>query len=181
MKKRNKPWHNQSLKNKTKHIKNLPMHLQKKISTYQKIPKVFADRIQKMSILSFFILFSGSFMGVQMKSIRYIFWSVCISGMVFAQTLFLLYIALNGRYEVVEGIVLEILEKYPFRKMKKIRLRLFEGGETFLLLERHTVIEIGVKYRFYFKCSKGPCTGIKSVDTASNIGSFYGFEKITQE
>lgn len=170
MKKSNKMWHK----------KDLPEYIHKKITVYQQLPKVFADRIQKMSILSFFILLFGIFMGMQMKSAGFIFWSVVLGVITFWQAVRLLHTAQMKKYEIVEGKVLKVSDQMPFGRLKRIKLGFPDGGETVLLLEKSIFVEVGTQYRFYFNSQSKNLSGIRTVDAIWDTGSFYGYEKISQ-
>lgn len=166
--------------NKMWHEKNLPDYIHKKIAIYQHLPKVFADRIRKMSILSFFILLFGTFMGIQMKSAGFIFWSVFLCIIAFWQALSLLRTAQTKKYEIVEGKVLMVSTQMPFGRLKKVKLGFKDGGETVLLLEKSVFVEVGAWYRFYFTSRTKTLSGIGKVDALWDTGSFYGYEKISQ-
>lgn len=158
-------------------LQKLPEYIHEKMLLFQDLPGIFTDRVLKMSILSFIILLFGMFMGIQMESIGFAFWSVLISAIVFVQALLLLHTAFSGNYEVVEGTVLEISGKNPLWKLRKIKVGFPDGGETVLLLEKSIPVEKGVRYRFYFNCRQDALSGIRTVDATLNTGSFYGFEK----
>lgn len=157
---------------------HLPDCIRKKLFEYRDIPDIFADRVLKMSILSFLILLLGIFMGRQMESPGFILWSVILSIVIFVQALCLLYTALAGRYEVVEGTVLEITGRMPVGKFQKIKIGFTDGTGTELLLEKNIRIERGSRYRFYFSCGQNALSGIKTVDAALSTGSFFGLEKL---
>lgn len=156
----------------------LPACAHRKPVKFRDIPGIFADRVLKVSILSFIILLFGSFMGIQMKSPGFILWSVILSAVLFIYTLCLLRTALSGNYEVVEGTVLEVTGKSPFWKFQKIKIGFADGKETELLLEKNIRMEQGSQYRFYFSIRQDVLSGIKTVDAALSTGSFYGMEKL---
>ncbi len=156
----------------------LPACIRKKKWDSCNIPGIFTDRILKLGILSFSILFLGSFMGIQMESPGFIFWSVVLGVEIFVQALWLLHTARTGGYEVVEGMVLEITARSPFKKFQKIKIGFADGAETDLLLEKNIHMEQGSRYRFYFRRRQDVLSGIKAVDAALSTGSFYGLEEI---
>lgn len=160
---------------------NLPSCIEGRKAGYSNMPVVFSDRILKLGILSFSVLLFGCFMGIQMKSRGFIFWSVILGAEIFAQALWLLHIAFTGRYEVVEGMVLEITGRSFFTKFQKIKIVFADERETELLLGKSVHMEKGSWYKFYFNSGQNVLSGIKTVDAALNTGSFYGLEKISRK
>lgn len=159
----------------------LPACIRKKKWDCRNIPGIFADRILKLGILSFSILLPGIFMGIQMGSPGFVFWSVILGIAVLAQAAFVLRTAITGNYEAVEGTVLMITGKYPVGRFRKIRIGFSDGGETVLLLDKNIPVEGGMQYRFYFSSRQNVLSGIKRVDAALSTGSFYGFEKLDRK
>jgi len=159
----------------------LPACIRRKRWDFRNIPGIFADRVLKLGILSFSMLLLGIFMGIQMQSPGYAFWSVILSLIVFVQAVLLLRTAKNGNYEVVEGTILLITGKHPVGRFRKVRIGCLNGSETVLLLDKSIPVEMGSHYRFYFNSRQHALSGIKTVDAALSTGSFYGFEKIDRK
>ena len=58
-------------------------------------------------------------------------------------------------------------------------IRLSDGKQTVLLMDKKHQFIIGKKYRFYFnKRKQGGLFGIQKLDAALNVGSYYGAEEI---
>lgn len=159
-------------------MRRLPDYIRRKKTEPGMIPELFADRVLKMSILSFLILVLGIFSGIYTKSPGFICWSVLLGAAVFFQTLRLLHTAAKGEYETVEGTVLEIAGRHTPGRFQKIKIVSLEGKETYLLLEKNVHLEKGKGYRFYFNKKVGVLSGIRAVDAVLNTGSFYGYEKL---
>ena len=159
-------------------MRRLPDYIRRKKPESGTIPELFADRVLKMSILSFLILVLGIFSGIYTKSPGFICWSVLLGAALFFQALRLFYTAAKGEYETVEGTVMEITGRYTPGRFQKIKIVSPEGRETYLLLEKNVHLENGNGYRFYFNKKEGVLSGIRAVDAVLNTGSFYGYEKL---
>lgn len=161
-------------------VKKLPKYNDKNRTLYQGLPGIFEDRIRNLCILSFLILLFGIFMGVEMKSLGFMFWSVFLCGLGIRKAVCVLHTARLGNYEVVEGIVCEVAGKNPLWKLRKVKVVFLEGGETILLLEKNIAIEQGVQYRFYFRDQPDVLSGVRRIDAALSTDSFLGLEKADQ-
>ncbi len=73
-------------KKKSKKMEGLVSDVSQRLEGIQSIPSVLADRALKIGALSFLALFLGSYMGRQMGSASFIFWSValCIFGLFYS-------------------------------------------------------------------------------------------------
>lgn len=80
-------------------------------------------------------------------------------------------------YEVVEGTCVGIVPK-PLRKYRKIRIMDDDGNESALLLGKHSKIQIGFRYRFYFKKTQRLTLGSEYFDSALSSDCFLGFEEL---
>lgn len=159
-------------------MRRLPDYIRRKKSESGTIPELFADRVLKMSILSFLILVLGIFVGIHTKSPGFICWSVLLGTVILCQAFRLLQTAAKGEYETVEGMVLKITGRHTPGRFQKIKIVSSKGKETYLLLEKNIHLENGQGYRFYFNKKSGVLSGIRAVDAVLNTGSFYGYEKL---
>lgn len=159
-------------------MQRLPNYICRKKAKLGTVPEVFADRVLKMSILSFLILVSGILSGIYTKSPGFICWSVVLGIIIFFQALRLLRTAVKGEYVTVEGAVLEITGRHTPGRFQKIKIVSQKGKEMYLLLEKNVHLERGKRYRFYFNKKEGVCSGIRAVDAILNTGFFYGYEEI---
>ena len=80
-------------------------------------------------------------------------------------------------YEVVEGTCVGVVPK-PLRKYRKIRIMDDEGNESALLLGKHSKIQIGFRYRFYFKKTQRLTLGSEYFDSALSSDCFLGYEEL---
>lgn len=80
-------------------------------------------------------------------------------------------------YEMVEGTCVGIVPK-PLRKYGKIRIIDDDGNESALLLGKHLKIQIGFRYRFYFKKTQRLTLGSEYFDSALSSDCFLGFEEL---
>lgn len=142
------------------------------------IPFYFADRVRKLCILSFFILFFGLFMGIAQSSVNLAAWSAVLGIWGLVKAFFTAREALAGEYEAVEGIVTGIQRIYPIGRLQRVNISGSDGRQTELLLDRGVRIRLWMTYRFYFRKKETALTGIRRIDAAFNTGSFYGFEEI---
>lgn len=143
----------------------------------QTIPAIFADRIQKLGILSLFFLIFGIFFGIRWQSAGFLIWSVFLSAAVGIQAWMVFRDAVKDRYETVTGTVEEIKKWMP-GQFQKIRICQKNGSYTELLLGKRFSVEQGKRYRFYFKQKKNVLLGIRQVDAVLDTGSFFGVEEI---
>ena len=82
-------------------------------------------------------------------------------------------------YEVVEGTCVGIIPK-PLRKYRKIRILDDAGVESTLLLGKQSKIQIGARYRFYFKQTQRLTLGSPYFDAAFSSDCFLGYEKVEE-
>ena len=78
---------------------------------------------------------------------------------------------------MVEGTCVGIVPK-PLRKYRKIRIMDDDGNESALLLGKHSKIQIGFRYRFYFKKTQRLTLGSEYFDSALSSDCFLGFEEL---
>lgn len=154
-------------------------YINQRMEGFSKVPNVLADRALKIGVLSFLALFLGSYMGRQMDSASFIAWSVVmwLSGIGYA--FHLLRCGEKKEYETIEGTVYEIKGKRIPGRVCKVGIRLSDGKQTVLLMDKKHQFTIGKKYRFYFnKRKQGVLFGIQKLDAVLNVGSYYGAEEI---
>ena len=162
-----------------KKIRCIADYINQRMEGFSKVPNVLADRALKIGALSFLALFLGSYMGRQMDSASFIAWSVVmwLSGIGYA--FHLLRCGEKKEYETIEGTVYEIKGKRIPGRVCKVGIRLSDGKQTVLLMDKKHQFTIGKKYRFYFnKRKQGVLFGIQKLDAALNVGSYYGAEEI---
>lgn len=104
--------------------------------------------------------------------------SVAVLVMCLGQSISLYRIASTQTYEVVEGICIAIAPK-PLRKYRKVILQDVDGNELSLLLDKHSKLQIGSKYRFYFKEADRITFGKEYFDSVLNADCFLGFEEVS--
>ena len=78
---------------------------------------------------------------------------------------------------MIEGTVKETKGNNAAGRFQKIRITKTDGTETELLLGKEIRVQAGMAYRFYFSRQETALSGIKTLDAALNLGSFYGLEK----
>lgn len=166
-------------KKKSEKMEHLVSNISQWLEGVHNIPSVLTDRALKIGALSFFVLFFGSYMGRQMRSASFVFWSVaiCIFGLVYAFRL--LKCGEKKAYETVEGMVYEIKGKYSIGRVYQVGIQMEDGRMTRLLMDKRYRFRIGRRYRFYFNQeNQNVLLGIKNLDAALHVGSFYGAEEL---
>lgn len=166
------------MKSDQKWIEKAVAFINRKLDSIHNIPPVLADRTLKTSALSFLFLFVGCYMGKQMKSTQFLICSVAISIYGFVQAYRMLRTAEKKEYETLIGTIYEIKGRHLPGRTYKVRIRMEDGNVSQLLIDKRHKLQIGKKYRFYFSNRQEVLTGIKDIDAALNIDSFYGFEEI---
>ncbi len=78
---------------------------------------------------------------------------------------------------MVEGTCVGIVPML-LRKYRKIRIMDDNGNESALLLGKHLKIQIGFRYRFYFKKTQRLTPGSEYFDSALSSDCFLGFEEL---
>lgn len=78
---------------------------------------------------------------------------------------------------MVEGTCVGIVPML-LRKYRKIRIMDDDGNESALLLGKHLKIQIGFRYRFYFKKTQRLTLGSEYFDSALSSDCFLGFEEL---
>lgn len=81
----------------------------------------------------------------------------------------------TGHYTDIDGICIAITQT-PLRKYRNIRIIDSQERERTLVLPRQDKIEVGRRYRFYFKSSERIRTGSSLLDTALPTDGFLGLE-----
>ena len=87
---------------------------------------------------------------------------------------------ITARYTAVDGVCIAIMQT-PLRKYRNIRIIDSQERERTLVLPRQDKIEVGRRYRFYFKSSahKSPAqvqTGSSFIDESLPTDGFLGLE-----
>ena len=80
-----------------------------------------------------------------------------------------------GHYTTVDGTCIAITQT-PLRKYRNIRIIDSQERERTLVLPRQDKIEVGRRYRFYFKASERIRTRSSLLDTALPTDGFLGLE-----
>ncbi len=81
------------------------------------------------------------------------------------------------RYETVEGVCVAITPK-PLTRYRKIKITDDDGSEYALLIDKHSKIKIGARYRFYFKETRRLSFGSEYLDSAISYDCFLGYEEV---
>lgn len=89
-------------------------------------------------------------------------------------------IGAKKEYEVVEGICSSIVPKL-MPKYRKIKITDDEGNEMTLLLGKQSKVNIGDRYRFYFKKTTRVTLGNEYFDSALSSDCFLGYEAINAQ
>lgn len=82
---------------------------------------------------------------------------------------------ITGHYTDIDGICIAITQT-PLRKYRNIRIIDSQERERTLVLPRQDKIEVGRRYRFYFKSSERIRTRSSLLDTALPTDGFLGLE-----
>lgn len=85
----------------------------------------------------------------------------------------------NKEYEAVTGACISV-SPILIRKQKKVKILDGEENERSLILSRHSKIEIGKNYTFYFKSTKRISLGSEYFDSVLSSDCFLGYEEIKQ-
>lgn len=82
---------------------------------------------------------------------------------------------ITGHYTAVDGTCIAITQM-PLRKYRNIRIIDSQERERTLVLPRQDKIEVGRRYRFYFKSSERIRTGSSFLDASLPTDGFLGLE-----
>lgn len=104
--------------------------------------------------------------------------AICIFSLY--KVIMLYYTIIKHKYETVDGTCVSIIPKL-FRKYRKIKIMDDNGTESTLLLNKHSKIKIGTRYRFYFKTSNNIKIGNEYIDSALSSDCFLGYEELSEE
>lgn len=85
----------------------------------------------------------------------------------------------NKDYEAVTGTCVSVSPIF-IRKQKKIKIMDSDENERSLILGRHSKIEIGRSYTFYFKSTKRISLGSEYFDSVLSSDCFLGYEEIKE-
>lgn len=83
-----------------------------------------------------------------------------------------------ARYTVMDGVCTAIMQT-PLRKYRNVRIVDDQDHEITLVLPKQDKVEIGRRYRFYFKSSEHIRTGNSFLDTSLPTDGFLGLEEIS--
>ncbi len=101
--------------------------------------------------------------------------AVCALGVFKAWTAF--RIIATEDYDTVEGICIGIKPK-PLRRYRQIQIIDDEGNESTLYLGKRLKLQIGCRYRFFFKRGDRQITGSDHLDTLLALNLFLGYEEV---
>ena len=82
----------------------------------------------------------------------------------------------NKEYETVTGTCISV-SPILIRKQKKIKISDNDGNERSLILGKHSKVDIGAEYIFYFKETKRISLGSEYFDSVLSSDCFLGYEK----
>lgn len=105
--------------------------------------------------------------------------SIAVCAFSFYKALAMYRVASKKDYEVVEGTCSAIVPKI-LPKFRKIKITDDDGNETTLLLNKHSKVSVGERYRFYFKKTTRVTLGNEYFDSALSSDCFLGYEPITE-
>lgn len=128
-------------------------------------------------VLGFACLLIGSAMFIFAKDQIMLLLSAAVCILCVAKAYSVFRLAVKKEYETVEGICVGITPK-PLRKYRKIRIMDAEGNEFALLLDKHSKIKIGFRYRFFFKRTQRLTFGSEYFDSAMSSDCFLGYEEL---
>ena len=82
----------------------------------------------------------------------------------------------NNEYETVTGTCISV---FPIliRKQKKVKITDKDENERSLILGKHSKIEVGKNYTFYFKSTKRISLGSEYFDSVLSSDCFLGYEE----
>lgn len=83
-----------------------------------------------------------------------------------------------ARYTVMDGVCTAIMQT-PLRKYRNVRIVDSQEHEMTLVLPKQDRLEIGHRYRFYFKFSERIRTGSSLLDTSLPNDGFLGLEEVS--
>ena len=88
------------------------------------------------------------------------------------------YVAVSNReYEAVTGTCISV-SHILIRKQKKVKIADKDENERSLILGKHSKIEVGKNYTFYFKSTKRISLGSEYFDSVLSSDCFLGYEEI---
>lgn len=82
----------------------------------------------------------------------------------------------NEEYEAVKGTCI-LVSPIFIRKQKKIKIVDKDENERSLILGRHSKIDVGKSYTFYFKSTKRISLGSEYFDSVLSSDCFLGYEE----
>lgn len=83
----------------------------------------------------------------------------------------------NKEYETVTGICVSVTH-IIVHKQKKVKITDSDGNEGCLILGKHSKIEVGKSYTFYFKSTKRISLGNEYFDSVLSSDCFLGYEEL---
>ncbi|MCI8472556.1 MAG: hypothetical protein HFE65_05575 [Clostridiales bacterium] len=140
-------------------------------------PAPIKRKLLLTAVLGFSCLLIGSAMFVFAKDRIMLLLSAAVCILCIAKAYSVFRLAIKKEYETVEGTCVGITPK-PLRKYRKIRIMDDEGNESSLLLDKHSKIKIGFRYRFFFKKTQRLTFGSEYFDSAMSSDCFLGYEEL---
>lgn len=107
-----------------------------------------------------------------------LFLSIAVCGFSFYKAFSMYRTGAKKDYEVVEGTCTAIVPKL-MPKYRKIKVTDDEGNETTLMLSKQSKVNIGDRYRFYFKKTTRVTLGNEFFDSALSSDCFLGYEAVS--
>lgn len=111
------------------------------------------------------------------KDTMMLFLSIAVCAFSFYKALAMYRVASKRDYEIVEGTCTNIVPKL-MPKYRKIKVTDDEGNETTLLLGKQSKVNIGDRYRFYFKKTTRVTLGNAYFDSVLSSDCFLGYESV---
>lgn len=143
------------------------------------IPAPLKRKIILTALLGAACLLVGIAFIIFAKDTMMLFLSIAVCGFSFYKAFSMYRVGAKKDYEVVEGTCTAIVPKL-IPRYRKIKVTDDEGNETTLMLSKQSKVNIGDRYRFYFKKTTRVTLGNEFFDSALSSDCFLGYEAVSE-
>lgn len=124
----------------------------KRVHEWSSSPVVLRNKIRAMAGLALIFFFIGSYSGIRYHAGDFFILSLCLTMAMLYKLYGTFRIIMRGEYYVVEGTVFHLQSRLRDGRFYRVTLLMDNGTTEVLMLDKNQRVEVGKRYRFYFRC-----------------------------
>lgn len=150
----------------------------KRVHEWSSSPVVLRNKIRAMAGLTLIFFLIGSYSGIRYHAGDFFILSLCLTMAMLYKLYGTFRIITRGEYYVVEGTVFHLQSRLKAGRFYRITLLMDNGTTEVLMLDKNQHVEVGKRYRFYFRCA--PMFGSKEYGVFLDTGSYLGAVEVKE-